>query len=92
MLQLFLEEAEGIRNGNIQLPFKIGKYCDQWSAKKIQTNNKFSASFCLVLVSQNRSRMAVCFWGASSITDKFRVRRMILMSHLGLLLDFGVIL
>lgn len=60
--------------------------------RRYKPNSKFSASFCLVLVSQNRSRMAVCFWGTNSITDKFRVRRMILMSHLGLLLDFGVIL
>lgn len=60
--------------------------------RKYKPNNKFSASFCLVLVSQSRNRMAVCFWGTNTITDKFRVRSMILMSHLGLLLDFGVIL
>lgn len=60
--------------------------------RKYKPNNKFSASFCLVLVSQSRNRMAVCFWGTNTITDKFRVKSMILMSHLGLLLDFGVIL
>lgn len=71
---------------------KEGNIVTKRVLRRYKPNHKFSASFCLVLMSQSRNRMAVCFWGANRITDEFRVRSLILMSHLGLLLDFGVIL
>lgn len=90
MLQLLLEGAEGI--GKSSCLSREKNIVTKQVLRRYKPNNKFPASFCLVLVSQSRNRMAVCFWGTNSITDKFRVGSMILMSHLGLLLGFGVIL
>lgn len=75
-MQRYQSETE-----NIQLASTRGKYGDQSSAEKIQTKEKFLVDFCLALVSQDVNRIAVCFRGASSTTDKFRIGWVILMSQ-----------